>query len=186
MTRAARSTLAVDILVVSARWKKADRAKSIVRRAVTQAAARTSANRTSTKPAELAILLTDDSGIRALNRDWRGIDKATNVLSFPAKNASDHLGDVVLAFETIAREARSERKPFAHHLAHLAVHGFLHLVGYDHERSKDAVAMERTEREILCELAIPDPYRAAVAKVRLAPPARKPSGGRAGKPRRHA
>lgn len=163
MTRSARSALAIDVMVVSRRWKVEEKSKSIVRRAVTQAAASTS-----TKGAELAIVLTDDSGIRALNRDWRGIDKATNVLSFPAKNTPDHLGDVILAFETIAREARSERKPFAHHLAHLAVHGFLHLVGYDHERSKDAVAMERTEREILHELAIPDPYRMGTSKPRAA------------------
>lgn len=180
MTRAAPFALAIDVLVVSGRWKPAEKSKSIVRRAVARAAARTSIKR-----AELAIVLTDDSGIRTLNRDWRGIDKATNVLSFPAKNAPDHLGDVVLAFETIAREARSERKPFAHHLAHLAVHGFLHLVGYDHERSKDAVAMERTEREILREIAIPDPYRAAVPKARTATRKLK-RVERAAKHRRHS
>ena len=171
-----RAALAIDILVVSGRWKPAEGSKSIVRRAVARAAAKISTNRTSTKGAELAIVLTDDSGIRNLNREWRGIDKATNVLSFPAKNAADHLGDVILAFETIAREARSEQKPFAHHLAHLAVHGFLHLVGYDHERSKDAVAMERTEREILRELAIPDPYRGAASKARFAQRRRKRVG----------
>jgi probable rRNA maturation factor len=113
---------------------------------------------------ELAIVLTDDSAIRLLNRDWRGVDAATNVLSFPAKRANGkklagHLGDIVFAFETIAREARQARKPFAHHIAHLAVHGFLHLIGYDHERDDDAVAMEQTERAILRQLAIPDPYR---------------------------
>ena len=105
-------------------------------------------------------MLTDDSAIRLLNRDWRDVDAATNVLSFPgADTRRRHLGDIVLAFETIAREARAEKKPFAHHLAHLAVHGFLHLIGYDHERASDAEAMERTEREILRQLAIPDPYR---------------------------
>src|ERR1700761_1546055 len=177
MTRRDRPALTIDVLVASGKWKTAEKSKAIVRRAVAQAAAmmpamvlaqapakRASATRTSTKPAELAIVLSDDSGIRLLNRDWRGIDKATNVLSFPAKGASGHLGDVVLAFETIARESRAEGKPFAHHLAHLAVHGFLHLVGYDHIRSKDAAAMERTECEILRELAIPDPYRTATPK----------------------
>ena len=69
------------------------------------------------------------------------------------------LGDIVLAYETIAREARDEGKPFAHHLAHLAVHGFLHLLGYDHERDADADAMEQLECRILAGLAIPDPYR---------------------------
>lgn len=188
MKRPARPGLTIDVVVVGDRWKEAKRAKSIVRRAVrlaatmTSSAAKPSAG-TSTKGAELAIVLTDDSGIRSLNRDWRGIDKATNVLSFPANNAAGHLGDVVLAFETIAREAKSERKPFAHHLAHLAIHGFLHLVGYDHERSKDAVAMERTESEILRQLAIPDPYRAAVAKSPVGPRALKQTR-RAATPRR--
>ena len=155
MTRTARPALTVDVMVGSELWKDAGILQAAVRRAVTRAAAMLS-----TRDAELAIVLTDNSTIRALNRDWRDVDKATNVLAFPAGNAAaGHLGDIVLAFETIAREARSERKPLAHHLAHLAVHGFLHLVGYDHERPKDALEMERTERKILSQLAIPDPYR---------------------------
>jgi probable rRNA maturation factor len=100
--------------------------------------------------------------MRALNRIWRGVDKATNVLSFPTKRAAEGpplLGDIVLAYDTIAREARRQRKPFAHHVAHLAVHGFLHLLGYDHEQHADAEAMEQAERDILRRLAIPDPYR---------------------------
>jgi probable rRNA maturation factor len=174
MMRAARSALKIDVLVVSDRWKDAENAKSIVRRAVTRAAAAT----LSTTPAELAIVLTDDLTIRELNRDWRGIDAATNVLSFPARNAGgEHLGDIVLAFETIAREARRERKPFTHHVAHLAVHGFLHLVGYDHERDKNALAMERAERDILRQLAIPNPYR---PKANV--PAKQPTERRAKRP----
>jgi probable rRNA maturation factor len=155
MTRAARTALTVDVLVASDQWRAVGKSSSIVRRAVAQAAVALS-----TRGTELAIVLADDSAIRALNRDWRGIDAATNVLSFPTKNAAGrHLGDIVLAFETISREARTERKPLAHHLAHLAVHGFLHLVGYDHKRGKDALKMERAERKILHRLAIPDPYR---------------------------
>jgi probable rRNA maturation factor len=155
MTRAARPALTVDVIVESEQWKDAGKLRTAVRRAVARAAAMLS-----TRGAELAIVLTDDSTIRALNRDWRGVDKATNVLAFPTKNAATgHLGDIVLAFETIAQEARSERKPLIHHLAHLAVHGFLHLAGYDHERPKDALEMERTERKILRQMAIPDPYR---------------------------
>jgi probable rRNA maturation factor len=187
MTRGARPALKIDVLVVSERWKNAARAPSIVRRAVTRAAAAT----LSTSGTELAIVLTDDSAIRLLNRDWRGVDAPTNVLSFPAKNAAgkelgEHLGDIVLAFETIAREARGERKPFAHHVAHLAVHGFLHLVGYDHQGDADAAKMEQAEREILHELAIPDPYRtrsrprikpARLAARTAARPAAKRSGG---------
>jgi probable rRNA maturation factor len=161
MTRAPRCALTVDVLVASARWNDdAETVKSMVRRAVIRAAAAT----LSTNRNEVAIVLTDDSAIRELNRDWRGIDAATNVLSFATankggKHATAHLGDVVLAYETIAREARNEAKPFAHHVAHLAVHGFLHLVGYDHARDREAAVMERAERDILRQLAIPNPYR---------------------------
>jgi len=116
----------------------------------------------STPAAELAIVLTDDAAMRLLNRAWRGVNAATNVLSFPNRSIGGEaasLGDIVLAYETVAAEARKERKPFAHHLAHLAVHGFLHLLGYDHGRARDAATMERLEREILRRVAIPDPYR---------------------------
>jgi probable rRNA maturation factor len=157
--RKARGALAIDVVIESDRWRQSDDAAAVARRAVMEAAAVLS-----TEPAELAIVLTDDSAMRALNRAWRRFDKATNVLSFPTQRSGETpplLGDIVLAYETIAREARSEHKPFAHHLAHLAVHGFLHLLGYDHERRADAEAMEQAERDILQRLAIPDPYRAA-------------------------
>jgi probable rRNA maturation factor len=157
MTPAPRAKLKIDVLVDSDRWKEPAKARALVRRAVAQAAATASTTAT-----ELAIVLTDDSAIRQLNRLWRGIDAATNVLSFPSKRTADeppHLGDIVLAYETIAREAAAEGKPFAHHLAHLVVHGFLHLVGYDHDKDADAETMERTERKILRRLNIPDPYR---------------------------
>jgi probable rRNA maturation factor len=112
--------------------------------------------------AELAVVLTDDSAIRLLNRAWRGVDAPTNVLSFPTKRAGNDpplIGDIVLAYETIAGEARAEHKPFAHHVAHLAVHGFLHLLGYDHVRDEDAELMEQVELDVLRRLAIPDPYK---------------------------
>ena len=149
--------LKIDVVADSVLWKQAPKIRSTVRRAVSETAAALS-----TSGSELAIVLTDDSAIRSLNRLWRGVDAATNVLSFPAKPVSSeprHLGDIVLAYETIAREARAERKPFAHHVAHLAVHGFLHLLGYDHERDADAERMELLERKILRRLAIPNPYR---------------------------
>jgi len=161
MTPAPRAKLKIDVLVDSDRWDEPAKARSIVRRAVAQAATQVAAT-ASTTGTELAIVLTDDSAIRQLNRLWRGIDAATNVLSFPSKQTADepaHLGDIVLAYETIAREASAEGKPFAHHLAHLVVHGFLHLIGYDHEKDSDAEAMEQTERKILRRLNIPDPYR---------------------------
>ena len=106
-------------------------------------------------------MLTDDSAIRALNRQWRGLDAPTNVLSFPAKTSGAGtrvLGDVVIAYQTVAREARDEGKPFAHHLAHLAVHGYLHLVGYDHDTDHKARRMQRLEAAILAGLGVPDPY----------------------------
>lgn len=157
MRRAARTACKIDVLVQSDRWSEPPKVKSLVRRAVREAAAALS-----TSGAQLAIVLTDDSAIRLLNRQWRGIDKATNVLSFPTAHADGEpplIGDIVLAHETIAREARKQGKPFSHHLAHLAVHGYLHLNGYDHGRDRDAAAMERIERKILRRLAIPDPYR---------------------------
>jgi len=102
--------------------------------------------------------------VRVLNRDWRGIDKPTNVLSFPAQAAKPDvtqplLGDIVIAYEALARECAAEHKPLLHHLAHLAVHGFLHLLGYDHQTDSQARTMEGLERDILARLQIADPYR---------------------------
>jgi len=162
MTATARHPLKIDVVVDSDVWKATSDAKATVRQAVTKAAAALSTTGT-----ELAIVLTDDSAIRSLNRLWRGIDATTNVLSFPTKpvrGEPSHLGDIVLAYQTIARQARAERKPFAHHLAHLTVHGFLHLVGYHHNGDDAAVAMEQAERQILRRMAIPDPYRRRAAK----------------------
>jgi probable rRNA maturation factor len=132
-----------------------DEAEAIVRRAIGEARRETSGI-----DAEIAVVLTDDSEIRALNRTWRNQDKPTNVLSFPAPAGAGnaHLGDIVIAYETVAREATEQDKPVAHHLAHLAVHGYLHLVGYDHENDGEAEKMERLEAAILQRLGISDPY----------------------------
>jgi probable rRNA maturation factor len=113
---------------------------------------------------ELAVVLADDSRLRVLNRRWRLKDKRTNVLSFPVaaglstKGTPALLGDIVIAYEATEREARAQGKPFAHHLAHLAVHGFLHLLGYDHKTEHEARAMEELEASILARLGVPDPY----------------------------
>lgn len=155
--RKARNALNIDVVVESKLWNRKKGVKSTARRAIVKAA-----GVLSTPSSELAIVLTDDSTIRLLNRDWRGVDAPTNVLSFPADRAggaTPFIGDIVLAYETITREARAAHKPFAHHTAHLAVHGFLHLLGYDHVRKKDAEEMEQLERDILRRLRIPDPYR---------------------------
>jgi probable rRNA maturation factor len=107
----------------------------------------------------VSVLLADDAAVRELNAEWRGKDKATNVLSFPAApSAAPHLGDVALAYETCAREAAEQGKPLEHHLSHLVAHGVLHLLGWDHESDDEAEAMEAHEREILAGLGVPDPY----------------------------
>lgn len=117
---------------------------------------------------ELSLVFTDDAAIRELNSDWRDKDKPTNVLSFPAftlkpgQKPGPMLGDIVIARETVAREASDEEKSFDHHLTHLVVHGFLHLLGYDHLSDAEAEEMEGLERKILARLAIPDPYALSV------------------------
>jgi probable rRNA maturation factor len=113
-------------------------------------------------PAEgVVILLTDDETVQGLNRDFRGKDYATNVLSFPApENPEGHLGDIALAYGVCAREAQAQGKPLAHHLQHLVAHGVLHLVGYDHETDVEAEQMEGLERVVLAGLGVPDPYAA--------------------------
>jgi probable rRNA maturation factor len=161
---------ATEVLVVADCWDAEPDAETIVMRAIEAAASMVDAD---TNDAELAVMLTDDTGIRTLNNNWRGIDKPTNVLSFPALqppgghepqeseescDAPRMLGDIAIAYQTTRREADEEQKPFAHHLSHLAVHGFLHLVGYDHEKDGEAEMMEGLEREILAQLGIPDPY----------------------------
>jgi probable rRNA maturation factor len=113
---------------------------------------------------EIGILFTDDAHVRSLNAEWRGKDKPTNVLSFPAfpvvtkGTMPPMLGDIVLAIETVRAEAALDSKPFEHHLTHLVVHGLLHLLGYDHETDADGEEMEGLERRILAGLAIADPY----------------------------
>lgn len=115
-------------------------------------------------PCELSLVFADDAAVKALNAQWRGKDTATNVLSFPAfplkrgDSLPPLLGDVILAFETVAREAADEVRPLDHHVSHLILHGLLHLIGYDHETDAQAGEMESIEREILAKLAIPDPY----------------------------
>jgi len=161
----AQSALPItEVLVVADAWQNEPDAEAIIHRAIAVAAEMVDAH---TCDAELAVMLTDDTGIRTLNNNWRGIDKPTNVLSFPAlqptgssgpDDAPRMLGDIAIAYETTRREADDEQKPFDHHLSHLAVHVFLHLIGYDHEKDEDAETMEALERNILMQLGIADPY----------------------------
>lgn len=114
------------------------------------------------KTGTVSLLLGDDFRITELNRQFRGKDGPTNVLSFPPAEVGEggegFLGDIALAAETIAVEAEFQGKRFEHHAAHLVVHGFLHLLGYDHENPADAETMEARERAILISLGIEDPY----------------------------
>lgn len=110
------------------------------------------------------LLFTDDAEMRRLNLQWRNLDKPTDVLSFAGEGSdlpdgARHMGDVALGFETAMRDAARLQRPFEAHVSHLLVHGFLHLLGYDHIEPGDAARMEPLEAAILADLGWPDPYR---------------------------
>jgi len=128
---------------------------------------------------EVSVLACDDARIRTLNAQFRGQDRPTNVLSWPAEDLSaetagglpgppapgtaddpSELGDIALAHETCAREAAEQGKRLPDHAAHLVVHSVLHLLGYDHEHSEDGHLMEKTETAILAQMGITNPYEA--------------------------
>lgn len=115
-------------------------------------------------PPELSLVFTGDAAIQAINAEWRGKDKPTNVLSFPAfplepgKMPGPMLGDIIIARETVEREAVDLDKSFEDHLTHLLVHGFLHIFGYDHMETDEAEEMESLETRILAALGLSDPY----------------------------
>lgn len=154
-------TVEIDLSVEAGAWPEASALEAVAREAVDAAVARLGLGDATS---ELSILFTDDASMRKLNAEWRGQDKPTNVLSFPAFDLSPGdppgpmLGDIVLARETVAREAELEDKAFDDHLRHLVIHGFLHLLGYDHENDMDAEEMEAAERAILADIGVSDPY----------------------------
>jgi probable rRNA maturation factor len=157
-------TLAIAVPIEDARWRRRlPDAAAAVRRAARAARAAAGGPDAACR-ATLAVALADDARLRALNHDFRGRDKPTNVLSFPDGAAGPdgvvNLGDVALAFETCAAEARAQGKTLRAHLVHLVVHGVLHLLGHDHVRAREAERMESLERQILARLGLPDPYAA--------------------------
>jgi probable rRNA maturation factor len=120
----------------------------------------------------VAIVLTNGAEIRDLNQRFRGIDKATNVLSFPADHEAPRLnaqelilGDIIIAYEVVVHEAEEQKKPIMAHLTHMIVHGLLHLIGHDHMEDAEAEQMEAYEREILASFGIADPYIAITERT---------------------
>ncbi len=153
--------LEIDITIESDNWLQVRDLEARIIAAVNAAALH--AGLALRKGAEVSILLTDDAAVKTLNRNWRKQDKPTNVLSFPAcapagLGTAPMLGDIAVAFETVAREALADGKALDDHLVHLAVHGFLHLLGFDHQGDAEAKIMENHERGILESLGISDPY----------------------------
>jgi probable rRNA maturation factor len=151
----------ITLVVEDAQWRKVRGLQARLKRAAEAAA------RAAKLKGEVTILLAGDRRLRALNHDFRGKDKATNVLSFPqgffdgrAPRGAAPGGDIAIAWGVTAREAKAQNKTLADHAAHLVVHGVLHLAGYDHIRAKDAKAMEPLEVKILKRLGVADPYEA--------------------------
>jgi len=175
MSRASSPRATVSVIVEHAAWRDViTDPVPLLRRAAgaALAAARRDRRSASTASAAVAVALIDDRAMRKLNRTYRGKDKPTNVLSFPAGESTDAapsgrrpaslpLGDVAIALGTVEREARAQGKSVSDHLAHLMVHAVLHLLGYDHESDPDAERMELLERKALATLGIDDPYRTA-------------------------
>jgi probable rRNA maturation factor len=154
----------ISVVVEDAAWKKSGvalpRVKTAVRLALRRPAA-SPALRAAAEPLQLTLLLTNDERLRALNAKFRGNDSPTNVLSFPTDGQDGYLGDIAIALGVTSRESAAAGISLESHTLHLAVHGVLHLLGYDHVRSREADVMERRETEILEELGIANPYAAA-------------------------
>jgi probable rRNA maturation factor len=158
----------IDVTSICSRWHLVcPAAERHVRDTARLTLAQAMASSSFASNVEVGVTLADDVEQQRLNREYRGQDVPTNVLAFPAwepgtpvpPGAPLLLGDVVLAFETVAREAAEQGKPFTDHIRHMIVHGVLHLLGYDHRTRAEAAIMEPLETSILAELGVPNPYR---------------------------
>lgn len=161
----------IHLEIASVPWKKV---RGLTKRLETAAALTLSCLSADLLPvargAEATLLLTTDKAVQTLNRDYRGKDKPTNVLSFPqferrelvklGKQGAEglYVGDIAVAYQFTAKEAKAEGKPLLDHVTHLMIHGLLHLFGYDHLTPAQAARMERLEKEIMATLGLPDPY----------------------------
>jgi probable rRNA maturation factor len=163
-------TIIVDVEVVDPAWLAAGDVDILAQDAI--AATLVEVGKRVHPDAEISVRLCDDDEIRALNLAWRNKDKATNVLSFPspAADRGPLLGDIVVAFEYVSEEARDAGRSLRDHLAHMLVHGMLHLLGFDHENESEAEKMEALERRILAKLGIDDPYSETVPVETLSIP----------------
>ena len=147
--------ITLDLMVEEAGWEAVPDLEALCQRALDAAA--------DVAPAEgvVALLLADDATLHQLNRDFRGKDKPTDVLSFPAHEMDrPQLGDIAVALGVSARDAGAQGISLADHLTHLLIHGYLHLLGHDHEADDEAVRMEGLEIKALASLGIPNPYGA--------------------------
>jgi probable rRNA maturation factor len=164
----------IEIVIADARWRDAVADVETLARGAARAALGEAPTDDSGRAVGLVVMLADDARVRDLNRDWRGVDAPTNVLSFPALDLEPgrpvvapanqpadqpiELGDIVLARETVLGEAVRDGKTPGDHVSHLVVHGVLHLLGYDHQHDDEAEAMEALERRLLARLGVADPY----------------------------
>ena len=151
------SNLEIDLRVADERWNVLGDCDRLAAHVLGLAASRLGA------AGEAAVLLTDDAEMHALNKQWRGMDKPTEVLSFPGEGPEipgqpQYLGDIAIGYDTALRDAETMGRTFEGHIAHLLIHGFLHLMGYDHIEADDAKVMEPLEVELLAQLGWPDPY----------------------------
>ena len=159
--------LDIQVSVEEGDWSSEEELQALAERVLGEAAAYLKKHEKQPFPKmapELSLVFTDDASIREINAEWRSQDKATNVLSFPAfplepgGKPGPMLGDIIIARETVEREAVDLEKSFDEHLTHLMVHGFLHLFGYDHMNNSEAERMEGLETRILASLGLSDPY----------------------------
>ena len=149
----------IDVHIAAAQWAKVDALDALTRRCIEislEECAMSLAH-----DCEVSVVFSDNTEIQQLNAQWRGLNKPTNVLSFPTPGdlaQKKLLGDIIIAYETVAQEAADQKKSINAHVAHMVMHGFLHLLGYDHECDADAQEMELMERRIAMKMGIKDPY----------------------------